>query len=191
MTSRYGKFFFFWVFSFLFLGCEPDVPKNRYDVSECKKELLEAKHFQEEMRIDYIVVHKKERMMYLYKAEVMIQKIPISLSKNPLGHKVKQGDCRTPEGEYFIRKKICSPKYYRSLSISYPRPIDKKIAKEKGLKAGGDITIHAQPKWNANGKSDDYTLSKDWTRGCMAVSNNIMKELWYAVDEGIPIIIKE
>jgi murein L,D-transpeptidase YafK len=191
MTSLYSKYCFLLLFSFFLLGCSPDVPKNRYDLSECKKELLEAKHFQEEMGIDHIIVHKKERMMYLYKDQELIQEIPISLGKNPLGHKVKQGDCRTPEGEYFIRKKICSPKYYRSLSISYPRPIDSQKAKEKGVKAGGDITIHAQPKWNDNGKSDDYTLSKDWTKGCMAVSNSIMKELWYVVAEGIPITIKE
>lgn len=191
MTSLYIHYFFLLLVSSLFLGCEPVVPKNRYDLSECKKELLEANHFQEEMGIDHIVVCKKERIMYLYKDKEIIQEIPISLGKNPLGHKIKQGDCRTPEGEYTIRKKICSPKYYRSLSISYPRPIDTQKATQRGVKAGGHITIHAQPKWNENGNADDYTLSKDWTKGCMAVSNSIMKELWYAVAEGIPITIKE
>jgi hypothetical protein len=55
---------------------------------------------------------------------------------------------------------------------------------------GGDITIHAQPTWNANGKGNKYTLSRNWTEGCVAVTNDAMKQLWYAVREGVPIIIR-
>ena len=57
--------------------------------------------------------------------------------------------------------------------------------------SGGDITIHAQPTWNANGKADEYTLSKNWTEGCIAVSNEEMEKLWYSVREGVPIKINK
>jgi murein L,D-transpeptidase YafK len=174
----------------LFSGCEPDVPKDRYSLQACKKELLEADDYMQDGGIDRIVVVKEERKMYLYKEEKVQQIIPVSLGKNPIGHKQEKGDSRTPEGEFFIHRKLCSPKYYRSLCISYPRPSDIQSAEARGVNPGGDITIHAQPKWNADGHGDTYTLSRNWTQGCIAVTNTAMQQLWYAVREGVPIIIR-
>ena len=173
-----------------FTACTPDAPKDRYNLDECKEELLDASDYEQDGGIDRILVIKKERKMYLYKEGKVQRTIPISLGKNPLGQKEQKGDYKTPEGEFFIHRKLCSPKYYRSLCISYPRPEDKARAAAKGVNPGGDITIHAQPKWNADGKGDNYTLSKNWTQGCMAVTNSAMKELWYAVREGVPITIR-
>ena len=186
---------FILVFAFLFLvlvfnACEPDVPKDRYNLEACKAELLDATDYAQDGGIDRIVVVKKDRKMYLYKEGKVQQTIPVSLGKNPIGHKQEKGDNRTPEGEFFIHRKLCSPKYYRSLCISYPRPSDKASAEARGVNPGGDITIHAQPKWNADGKGDSYTLSRNWTQGCVAVTNEAMKELWYAVREGVPITIR-
>ena len=174
----------------LFTACEPDVPKDRYNLEECKAELLNAKDYEQDGGIDRIIVVKKERKMYLYKEGKVQQTIPVSLGKNPLGQKQQKGDFKTPEGEFFIHRKLCSPKYYRSLCISYPRPEDKARAAAKGVNPGGDITIHAQPRWNADGKGNSYTLSRNWTQGCVAVTNDAMKELWYAVREGVPITIR-
>jgi len=174
----------------LFNACGPNIPKDRYNLEECKSELLDATDYAQDGGIDRILVVKKDRKMYLYKGGIIQQTIPISLGKNPVGHKQKKGDNRTPEGEFFIHRKLCSPKYYRSLCISYPRPSDKASAEARGVNPGGDITIHAQPKWNADGRGDSYTLSKNWTQGCVAVTNAAMKELWYAVREGVPITIR-
>ena len=174
----------------LFTGCEPDVPKDTYNLEECKKELLDAEDYAGNEGIDRILVVKKDRKMYLYKEGKVQSVIPVSLGKNPIGQKQEQGDNRTPEGEFFIHRKLCSPKYYRSLCISYPRPEDIANAKVKGVNPGGAVTIHAQPTWNANGKGDSYTLSRNWTQGCVAVTNDAMKELWYAVREGVPITIR-
>jgi len=174
----------------LFTGCEPEVPKDTYNLEECKKELLDAEDYAGDEGIDRILVVKKDRKMYLYKDGKVQSTIPVSLGKNPIGQKQEQGDNRTPEGEFFIHRKLCSPKYYRSLCISYPRPEDIANAKAKGVNPGGAVTIHAQPTWNANGKGDSYTLSRNWTQGCVAVTNDAMKELWYAVREGVPITIR-
>jgi len=180
------------LFSLLLTGCGfgPDTPKDRYSLEECKEELLDAEDYAEDGGIDRILVVKKDRKMYLYKDGKVQSVIPVSLGKNPVGHKQQKGDNRTPEGEFFIHRKLCSPKYYRSLCISYPRPEDKAKAQARGVNPGGDITIHAQPKWNADGKGDGYTLSRNWTQGCVAVTNSAMKELWYAVREGVPITIR-
>lgn len=176
---------------FLTTGCyDPDVSKDRYSLKECKEELLEAEDYSAKKSVDRIVVVKAERKMYLYKNGKIEGVFPISLGKNPVGHKQKQGDNRTPEGNYFIHRKLCSPKYYRSLCISYPAPEDIEHARKRGVSPGGDITIHAQPKWNADGRGDKYTLSRNWTRGCIAVTNAKMEKLWYAVREGVPVTIR-
>ncbi|MCF6244315.1 MAG: L,D-transpeptidase family protein [Sulfurovum sp.] len=173
-----------------FIACNPTISTDKYNLDECRAELLEANDYEKDGGIDRIVVVKKERTMYLYKEGKVQQTIPISLGKNPIGAKQQKGDFKTPEGDFFIHRKLCSGKYYRSLCISYPGAKDIAKAKRRGFNPGKDITIHAQPVWNADGKGDAYTLSKDWTEGCVAVTNEAMKELWYAVHEGVPITIR-
>jgi len=176
---------------FLVIGCGgPDRSKDLYDLKECQEELLEANDYHTKGNVDHIVVEKAQRKMFLYQKGIVIGEIPVSLGKNPVGQKQEQGDGRTPEGEFFIHRKLCSPKYYRSLCISYPRPEDIDRAAKRGVSPGGDITIHAQPKWNADGQQDQYTLSQNWTQGCVAVTNSTMNELWYAVREGVPVTIR-
>jgi len=105
------------------------------------------------------------------------------------GDKVQEGDYRTPEGSYRIVRKKCDNRLYRSLMISYPNASDKARARKRGVRAGGYITIHGQPKWNADGRGDKYTLAHDWTEGCIAVSNKAMDQLWKAVQNGVKIDI--
>ena len=126
---------------FLMNGCgQPSVEGDHYTLDECKKELLEADDFDENQKIDHIVVVKKERKMYLYRNGKVQSTFPVSLGKNPVGHKMQKGDNRTPEGEFWIHRKLCSPKYYRSLCISYPRPEDVEAAQKRGVDPGGSIT---------------------------------------------------
>ena len=192
MINIYRKFLLILIFTFLLTSCyeAPKVVDNHYSLDECKEELLEAKDYVGDAGIDLIVVEKKERKLYLYKKGKVQSAFPVSLGKNPEGTKEQQGDNKTPEGTFWIHRKLCSPKYYRSLCISYPRPEDRKKALAKGVNPGGDITIHAQPPWNADGKGDHYTLTKNWTQGCVAVTNRAMNQLWYAVREGVPVVIR-
>jgi len=189
MLNLYPALFIFSIF-FIY-GCgSPDVEGDQYTLEACKKELLDAEDLDVEQKIDHIVVVKKERRMYLYREGKVQSSFPVSLGKNPIGQKVQKGDNRTPEGKFWIHRKLCSPKYYRSLCISYPRPQDIEAARKRGVDPGGSITIHAQPVWNADGHGDSYTLAHNWTQGCVAVSNRAMKQLWYAVREGVPVTIR-
>jgi len=145
-------------------GCdkEANLPKDMYNIKECQEELLDANDFRQEGSVDHIVVKKSERKMYLYDKKGEVKGMfPVSLGKNPVGQKQQQGDGRTPEGEFFIHRKLCSGKYFRSLCISYPRPEDIESARKRGVSPGGDVTIHAQPKWNADGHGDTYTLGDE------------------------------
>ena len=181
------------VFLKLLVGCNsytPPIKGNQYTIKECQQELLESNDYVQNEGIDLIVIKKKERKMYLYSDDKIQRVIPISLGKNPKDAKERRGDNRTPEGTFWISRKLCSSKYYRSLCISYPLPEDRKKALKRGLNPGGSITIHAQPVWNADGKGDSYTLGENWTQGCVAVTNTVMHELWYVVREGTVVIIR-
>ncbi len=175
----------------LMTGCSQKFTADgkHYVTGSCVKEVSQNRDFKERKQIDKIVVYKSKREMHLYKGDQPVGKLRVSLGKSPVGHKAVRGDNRTPEGEYFISRKICSSEYYRSLEISYPGPQDVESARKRGVDPGGNITIHAQPTWNADGKGDSYTLCRDWTQGCIAIPNKQMDDLWYGIRVGIPITI--
>jgi len=167
------------------------IDNTPYLTKECNKELSCGK----ELRgtpISKIVVYKKKRRMYTYDAKgKQMHEFRISLGKNgDKGNKLQAGDYRTPEGSYKIVRKKCDNRLYKSLMISYPDANDKARARKRGVSPGGYITIHGQPKWNADGRGDSYTLSNDWTEGCMAVPNSAMDKLWSAVKNGVKIDIQ-
>lgn len=51
--------------------------------------------------VDLIKVDKSKRRMYLIENNEVIKEFRIALGKRPKGHKVYEGDQRTPEGRYF------------------------------------------------------------------------------------------
>jgi murein L,D-transpeptidase YafK len=161
-----------------------------YAVGECRQELSRGAELDHTQLADKIVVYKKKRELSMYRKGKLLYACKISLGKNgDKGNKIRAGDYRTPEGSYTIVRKKCDPRLYRSLMISYPNEADKARAKAHGAKPGGYITIHGQPKWNADGHADRYTLAHDWTEGCMAVPNKAMATLWRSVKNGVKIDI--
>lgn len=188
--------FYFIIFLAIFItGCKKEptftyVPDNTpYDIKECLNELNHGKDIKQP-KIDKIVVYKSQKKLYAYKDGKIVKEFPISLGKNGLnGHKVERGDYRTPEGTYKIVRKKCDPRLYRNLLISYPNKQDCIKCKAIGKDPGGLVTIHGQPKWNADGRGDAYTLKHDWTEGCIALPNSGMEFLWEAVGLGVIIEI--
>ena len=137
--------------------------------------------------VDKIVVHKKERKMAVFKNDSLLKTYYISLGANPIGAKQFQGDMKTPEGTYTINSKNPHSAYYLNLGISYPNATEKEFALKHGKSAGGDIKIHGLPNGSANiGKAH---LLSDWTHGCIAVTNEEIKELYNYVPIGTTIII--
>ncbi|RRS32160.1 MAG: hypothetical protein P794_01930 [Epsilonproteobacteria bacterium (ex Lamellibrachia satsuma)] len=182
--------------AFLINGCM-DQPasygkadKTPYETRECVKELSMGAEIDTSSEVDKIVVYKSKRKMYTYKKGKVVDEFRISLGKNgDKGNKMRAGDYRTPEGSYCIVRKKCDPRLYKSLMISYPNEADKARAHAQGVSPGGYITIHGQPKWNADGHGDNYTLAHDWTEGCMALPNHAIDKLWRAVKKGVKIEI--
>ncbi|MFT7823990.1 MAG: L,D-transpeptidase family protein [Sulfurimonas sp.] len=164
--------------------------KTPYPTKECISALSAGAELDRSQLADKIVVYKKKHRMYLYRKGKVVEEFRISLGKNGTkGDKIQMGDYRTPIGSYKIVRKKCDNRLYKSLMISYPNSQDIAEARKKGVGPGGYITIHGQPKWNADGRGDAYTLANDWTEGCMAVTNRAMDILWASVKNGVPITI--
>jgi tetratricopeptide (TPR) repeat protein len=124
---------------------------------------------------DRILIEKKERRLTLISKGKLLKTYQIALGGNPNGPKERQGDNKTPEGTYVIDSRNKNSLYHRSLHISYPNEKDKKRAKELGVSPGGDIMIHGIK----NGLSwvGDLHTEVDWTKGCIAVTDEEIEEI--------------
>ena len=136
---------------------------------------------------DKIVVNKGKREMFLFADGKELKNYKIALGHNPIGTKTQSGDGKTPEGTYFISHKNERSKFHLSLKISYPNSDDLEQANKKNIDAGGDIMIHGLPN-GLNMIGSTHRL-KDWTLGCIAVTNDEIEEIWKLVPVGTKIII--
>jgi murein L,D-transpeptidase YafK len=138
--------------------------------------------------VDIIVVDKSRRVMTLWTGKKAFRTYRIALGGNPVGHKEQEGDSRTPEGRYIIDGKNPGSSFHLSLRISYPNKRDRAAAATRGVSPGGQIMIHGTPEYLTMVQSTG--LVRDWTAGCIAVSNAEIEEIYKKVRVGTPIVIK-
>lgn len=142
--------------------------------------------------ITEVKVYKSERIVKLLHREQTIRTYPMRLGFDPIGHKVQEGDGKTPEGHYVLDWRNPKSAFYKSLHVNYPNAQDQAKAKQLGVSAGGDIMIHGSAttaQVNKLPKLMNYLPQKDWTWGCVAVRNVDMDEIWTLVDDGTIITI--
>ena len=155
-----------------------------------------------------IIVYKSKRHLLYFENDVMKREYPIVLGKKPKGHKLRQGDYRTPEGEYYITHKSMASRFYRFMGLSYPNiedarrglarklldqaeflkikiAINRRQRPPSGTRLGGLIGIHGE------GEYRDFTKRHriNWTEGCISVSDEDMKILYEKIDVGTPVVI--
>lgn len=138
--------------------------------------------------ITHILVEKGQRQMTVYHGDKVLKTYPIVLGFEPNGPKQAQNDGKTPEGNYKIITKNNRSKFHLSLKISYPNEKDLKQAAAKNLPAGNDIMIHGLG--NGLGWIGRLHTVKDWTRGCIAVTNPEIEEIYAATPLGTSIEIR-
>lgn len=139
-------------------------------------------------RADRIVVEKAARRLTLVRGDAVLARYDVALGGDPIGPKHREGDGRTPEGTYTIDFKNAHSRFHLALRISYPNAADGDNARRRGVPPGGDIMIHGLP--NGLGWLRDWHLLRDWTDGCIAVTNAQIEEIWAAIDVGTPVEIK-
>jgi murein L,D-transpeptidase YafK len=133
-----------------------------------------------------VVVYKSERRLVLLRGADVLRSYRVSLGLVPDGPKQRVGDFRTPEGRYLLTRRNPRSDFFLSIQVSYPGPHDLKRARSGGWDPGGAIMIHGLP--NQLRREPDY-YGRDWTDGCIAVSNSDMLEIWLLTNNNTPIDI--
>ncbi|MCS6878917.1 MAG: L,D-transpeptidase family protein [Geminicoccaceae bacterium] len=138
--------------------------------------------------VDRIEVRKRERVMELKAGSEVLWRFRVALGRRPEGHKLREGDGRTPEGRYELAEFLPKSYFYKAIRISYPNAEDLERARRLGVRPGGNIMIHGldpriEPRW----RKDHWLFN--WTRGCIAVTDEEMDIVWASVVPGTPIDI--
>jgi len=139
-----------------------------------------------------IIVDKSDRKLSVYINNELMKEYGVSLGTDPVGDKIKQGDRRTPEGEFYVARKIPNSKFHKALLISYPNKEDaqrglesKLITKNQYNSINSAIDKCQTPPQNTilgnyielHGMGGGPGHS-DWTWGCVALNNGDIDELY-------------
>ncbi len=140
------------------------------------------------LRVDRVLVLKKDRTLQLLSHGKIVKTYKVALGGNPVGPKARQGDHKTPEGIYILDLRNAHSQFHKSIHISYPNASDRASARRKGFSPGGDVFIHGLP--NGYGRIGAAHRLRDWTDGCIAVTDQEIDEIWASVPDGTPIEIR-
>jgi len=138
--------------------------------------------------IDRILIEKAARKLSIFRDGKTIKTYQVALGRNPTGPKEEEGDMKTPEGIYTIDYRNPNSDYHLALHISYPSPEDAARAAQRGVNAGFDIMIHGLP--NGMGWMGALHRRRDWTAGCVALTDEEIEELWRATPDGTTVEIR-
>lgn len=119
-----------------------------------------------------LLVDKEQRKLSVFERNgeniKKVEEYPTDIGKND-GNKTKRDDRKTPEGIYFLEKRLSQPEIPFSLygnmafTTNYPNLFD-----QREKKTGSGIWLHAIP--------DTVPLTRG-SKGCVVVRNNVIKKL--------------
>ncbi len=122
-------------------------------------------------------MEKSVKRLSIFRDGRQIKSYRIALGRNPVGAKQEEGDMKTPEGIYKIDSRNAQSSFHLALHISYPSDEDNRRAAARGVSAGRGW-IGAFHRW------------KNWTAGCIALTDEEIEELWRVTPDGTTIEIR-
>jgi L,D-peptidoglycan transpeptidase YkuD (ErfK/YbiS/YcfS/YnhG family) len=133
-----------------------------------------------------IVVLKENHRVDLYDGGRLVRSYPADMGYRSVNDKLRSGDAATPEGRYRVTAKKPGSNFYKALALNYPNDEDRQTfatLRRQGripsnASLGGLIEIHGE-----GGRG------KDWTKGCVALNNRDMDDLFRRADVGTPVTI--
>ncbi|MFV2033582.1 MAG: murein L,D-transpeptidase family protein [Halocynthiibacter sp.] len=129
-----------------------------------------------------VLVYKGDRRLMLLNGTETLKTYKIDLGFAPVGDKKVEGDGKTPEGDYIIDRRNPNSLFHLSIGISYPNDEDRAEAAALGQSPGGDIFIHGGPR-----RQDGQV--RDWTWGCISVTDRQIETIYAMVENRTPISI--
>jgi L,D-peptidoglycan transpeptidase YkuD (ErfK/YbiS/YcfS/YnhG family) len=133
-----------------------------------------------------IVVLKENHRLDVYDRGRVVRSYRADMGYRSVNDKMRSGDAATPEGRYRITHKKPASTYYKALALDYPNAEDR--ARFAQMKKRGQIPRGVGPG-NAIEIHGDGGRGKDWTRGCVAISNRDIDDLYRRVGVGTPVTI--
>lgn len=157
----------------------------------------------------WIRVSKEDRRAYLYRGPVLEKVIRADIGYNTFSDKKRQGSLtrrdhwRTPEGVLYVVHKNPSSDFHKALVLNYPTIDDAERGLDRGLisRSEYDAIVQAQRDFRMPPMDTDLggwieihgegtNASTTWTRGCVALPNEDLDQLWPAVPVGTPVLIE-
>jgi murein L,D-transpeptidase YafK len=135
-----------------------------------------------------VVIEKSVRTLTLYSDFRVIAAFKIALGRSPIGAKACDGDNKTPEGVFRVTEHKVNSAYHRALRLSYPEVFNTRVAAAKGCKPGSEIMIHGIR--NGFGWVGRWHSLFNWTKGCVALTNDEIEKVWELVPDGTLVEIK-
>ncbi|MCK6549757.1 L,D-transpeptidase family protein, partial [Myxococcota bacterium] len=148
----------------------------------------------------FVVVTKSLRRMAHCSGSTMLGAYCVGLGSSPVLDKEREGDRRTPEGVFYIPRKIPNSQFYKAFLISYPDSADAARGLAAGLitQAEHDAIVAAQngrrepPQNTALGgliEIHGNGSGSDWTWGCIATEDSVIDLLWPDLDVGDTVVV--
>ncbi|MGI6777402.1 MAG: L,D-transpeptidase family protein [Acetivibrionales bacterium] len=188
-------------------GCRTHVHITKPDIP--LSEIIKSKGIKEPKEINLHVDLKTRTMFFRYR-DIVLKEYRISAGKNTdKGDKEKEGDYRTPRGEFYICTKVKyspSREYLGSrwMLLSYPNRehaerglISNLISKADYERIIKSISMKAIPPQDTilgnaigihGGAKPDYP--RDWTAGCIGMYDEDIEEVFEYVNEGTTVVIE-
>ena len=147
-----------------------------------------------------VVIFKAARRLLVYNADTRVKIYRIAAG-SATGDKVREGDRRTPEGNFYICVRNPRSRFTLSLGLSYPNIEDA----ERGLRDGliGEsayrriveaIRGRRQPPWKTalGGEIMIHGAGADrgGTLGCVGMNDGDIRELYRRLPLGTPVEIR-
>lgn len=147
-----------------------------------------------------IKIFKEKRILELYDDTKLLGRFKIALGGAPEGDKEREGDSKTPVGNYYVCTRNDKSRFTLFLGLSYPNIDDAQRGLDSGMinKDSYDSIKQAlqqkrQPPWNTplGGEVGIHGggADSDWTAGCIALSDDDIRILWQYCPMKTPVEI--
>ena len=135
-----------------------------------------------------VVVDKAARSLVVYRAGKPVARFPAEFGTAGLAPKRHAGDCATPEGRYRVAqvKTGGATRFYKALLLDYPNAEDRR--RFAAARAAGEISprVGIGSLIEIHGHGGE---GRDWTEGCVALTDEHMDRLLELVGRGAAVTI--